>query len=418
MNPNMLYKEIGLIDDDLIMEADTIKNIKPFHSMWKKSGLVACLAVVILGSVFLMRLSGIYSILPGADPNIKVPGNFIHPPENNSLIFNRASGDTENKIYIPGHFWQELTEEELRAVLPSLSDAKIPATAHFRGDGTLFNVDVRTKTESGTGVYIQLAPGEPVLDYSFDSTPIESEINGVTVLAGYYEDNYKSVCFANFKLDDVGYYVEFSIDAKGKEYIENEKEKFKELVFGIISGGAADFSVLNPVIPELKDEKLSMDEAYADEDFGSYLPKNLPKGFAFESSVRFINQIEDYLMVLWCKGLDDIYWRASKFSESDGIRVTSVADEENYDLALYPIPRADSVPEELREIVGNPIFRIEDLTLEAVKARAYTIYDEGDTEGYRMEFSVLYEGGILVKVNSKGVDPEYMFNQLIDINHQ
>ena len=234
MNQNMLYKEIGLIDDDLIEEADNFKNTKPFYSIWKKTGLAACLAVIILGGVFLTRLTGNHSIFPGENPNIKKPGNFIPSPEikDNSLIFNKASGNTEdNKIYIPGHFWQELTEEELNAVLPGLSDDKIPATAHFKGDGTLFNVDVRTKMESGTDVYIQLAPGESILDYSFDNTPTESEINGVTVLAGYYEGDYRSICFSNFKMDDVGYYVEFSIDAKDKAFIENEKERFTELVF-------------------------------------------------------------------------------------------------------------------------------------------------------------------------------------------
>ncbi|WP_165878447.1 hypothetical protein [Natranaerovirga pectinivora] len=53
--------------------------------------------------------------------------------------------------------------------------------------------------------------------------------------------------------------------------------------------------MLSPVIPELRDDKLSVEEAYEEEDFGAYLPQKLPRGFVFESSVRFINQEFNYL---------------------------------------------------------------------------------------------------------------------------
>jgi hypothetical protein len=91
-----------------------------------------------------------------------------------------------------------------------------------------------------------------------------------------------------------------------------------------------------------------------------------------------------------------------------------VADKENYDLALYPIPRAESVPKELREIVNDPIFIIDDLTLEAVKARSYEVRDTGDVSGPRMGFSVLY-GEILVKLNVKGASPEEVFDMLMQV---
>jgi hypothetical protein len=419
MNQNMLYKEIGLIDDDLIMEADYFQNTKSFLVIWKKAGLAACFAVIILVSIFLPRLTGEHGILSGRDFNIKKPGNSISSPDvnKNSLIFNKATGLTDSNICIPGHFWQELTENELRAVLPGISDSETTATANFRGDGTLFNIDIRTKIKSGMEAYIQLAPGEPVLDYVLDVNPTESKVNEVPVLAGYYEGNSGTIYFAKFKLYDVGYYLEFQVDAKDTVLIENAKEMFTELIFHIISGGAADFSVLNPVIPELRDDKLSLKESYADEDFGAYLPRTLPSGFTLESSFRFINQESNCLSALWCKGLNDIRWQVSKVSEADEIRITSVSDTKNYDLALYPIPRAESVPEELREIVNNPIFRIDDLTLEAVKTRAYTSNDKGDEKGYRMRFSVLYDGGILVEINVKDAEPEYIFNQLRNINH-
>ena len=98
------------------------------------------------------------------------------------------------------------------------------------------------------------------------------------------------------------------------------------------------------------------------------------------------------------------------FEEDEG-RLTSVADTENYDLSLYPIPRASSVPDDLREIVDNPIFSADELTMDAVWARAYTTDESGDSNGWRMAFSVRY-GDTIVEVRTKCIDPEWVYHQL------
>jgi hypothetical protein len=72
-----------------------------------------------------------------------------------------------------------------------------------------------------------------------------------------------------------------------------------------------------------------------------------------------------------------ISWEVSLLKDNDKTRITHVTDTKNYDLALYPIPRADSVPDELREIVDNPIFLIDELTLDTVRARSYEVSDSG-----------------------------------------
>ena len=78
---------------------------------------------------------------------------------------------------------------------------------------------------------------------------------------------------------------------------------------------------------------------------------------------------------------------------------------------MYPIPRADSVPKELREIVDNPIFDANELTLEAVYKRAYKA---GDTDEWRMEFSVKYND-VIVEVRTNGVEPEWVYQQLMKL---
>ncbi len=80
--------------------------------------------------------------------------------------------------------------------------------------------------------------------------------------------------------------------------------------------------------------------------------------------------------------------QVSFFEENDKARLTSVGETQNYDLALYPIPRGDSVPDELRIIVNNPIFLIEELSLGVVQTRAYEVSDAGDEPGYRMRLNL------------------------------
>ena len=127
-----------------------------------------------------------------------------------------------------------------------------------------------------------------------------------------------------------------------------------------------------------------------------------------------LKDVAGYLSGMWSRGLDDLTWVIEPYREDDAHLLTSVNDKENYDLSLYPIPRADSVPDELRDIVNDPIFEAEELTLEAVYCRAYKVNDAGDTDGWRMKFSVKY-GDVIVSVRTKGVEPEWVYQQLVDL---
>ncbi len=146
---------------------------------------------------------------------------------------------------------------------------------------------------------------------------------------------------------------------------------------------------------------------------GAYLPTERPDGFFFESAS---SHAYGYSAIWYC-GYNELDWYVRDYEESDAVRITDIEDIKNYDLSLYPIPWAESVPEELMEIVDNPIFRAEELTLDAVYARAYKIDDIGDEAGYRMRFSVLY-GDKLVTIASKGVDPDWIYNQLSTIKER
>ena len=211
-----------------------------------------------------------------------------------------------------------------------------------------------------------------------------------------------------------GAYLHFSLETTAEE-LEQVKLDFQAVLecFAFYPEGKPDLSVIVPEeIPELMEKIFeTLSEARTEPDFGRYLPSELPAGFSDSAIRRFRFAESNYLSALWSRGMDDLRWVITPYRSADANRLTCVDNLENYDLSLYPIPRADSVPDELREIVDDPIFDAEELTLEAVYRRAYKVQDAGDTDGWRMRFSVRY-GDVIVSVSSKGIEPEWLYEQL------
>lgn len=56
----------------------------------------------------------------------------------------------------------------------------------------------------------------------------------------------------------------------------------------------------------------------------------------------------------------------------------------------------------------------ENIIAYAVYSRAYKVNDAGDMDGWRMRFSVKY-GDVIVSVSTKGVDPEWLYHQLVSL---
>ena len=100
----------------------------------------------------------------------------------------------------------------------------------------------------------------------------------------------------------------------------------------------------------------------------------------------------------------------------DADNLVDIFEPETYDLSRYPIPRAESVPEHLRGTVNCPIFDAETLTWEVLSTRADTAADSGDSDGARMNFGVRY-GDIVVEIQSKGVNPQWIYEQLMALRH-
>ena len=168
-------------------------------------------------------------------------------------------------------------------------------------------------------------------------------------------------------------------------------------------------------IPDWGSERPTWEEAMADEKFGDYVPTDVPSGFTFENAWREWGQNRNYLFLRWTGYYTNIsidIWDASTWGD---FPITDPADREKYDVSLYTIPYADSVPEEYQQEFGRPVFAIEDVTPEVIAARMRWVDDDsGDVDSWRGDFSVYYESeNVVVQYDLDGVTPQEAYDLIL-----
>lgn len=436
MRGNELLDRMDLIDPEYVEAADAEpKNRRHLPMGWIATAACFCL---LLAGVWMGM--GPVSIPDSTDPTdqtlpsvVTVPITIIEPIETIQTQpeilwlphYNHYDENTivaDGKLHIPCYFAEKLTESELDSILPQNlpENMEVEGYAGFSGAAGL---DVETELwmvglsfipeQSEAALSLQVWKHNYADCVILGREPVVSNWEGTDyTLYEYQTADGLTHLTAEAERGGWFWYYHLSIPTE-------EAEQGKDLLESVICSfeTVPDFSTIQAdVIPEYRNEQITHETALNDPDFGNWFLRRIPEGFSAESICRYKDYQTDMLYGLWYRGYEELYWRVSQITDSDRCRITSVATKENYDLSLYPIPRADSVPEELREIVDNPIFLAEDVTLEVVKARAYRINDAGDTDGWRMHFSVLY-GNILVEVRTKGVDPEWLYDQLITLHN-
>lgn len=402
-----LLKSMSRIDDELLAETEVkskkrsvVKFILP---------IAACLAVIV-SAVLLFGNSE-------KPPVINVTRAETSNKAEYTLKFNDVKNVSACMRKIPGHFWHDLNSSQLKKVLPGTADKyETKATASYsHADGLTKLIEVSGEIKKdGKLVSVTIAENEVFKDYIIDGEPLISDIEGVKVEAGIYEvpeDTYaehKYWYYADFLIDNVAYKVEYHGDKRNDEF-------FTEIVAEIILGGKADLSVLNnPEVPYLREDDLTELQAYSEKDFGAYLPR-IPKDYTrFNGAKRFVNQNSDYLDISKSKGYSDVRFRVSKITDEEKARIVNPKDAELYDMSLYPIPWCDSMPSDKSYIIKNPIFRIEDLTLNVIKKRERPDNEPEAPNGIHIDFCVLY-GDVIVEISAEGISAEYLFNELTEL---
>ncbi|MBQ8910120.1 MAG: hypothetical protein IJY91_03690 [Oscillospiraceae bacterium] len=435
MRGNEFLDKMELIDPAYIEAADAKPKKK--KNVWGKWGsLAACFCLIVATAI------AVPGLLPGDKPepdpkpgntidqaNIPdvypsvdiVPGSVLNGSQDTCVFhYNEASTVLDAaRRYIPGYFTEELNSEELAAIIPDRQAAEMTFSGYagFDGEGTLIDVVLQVDAPflDNASVSVLFSNDEPIRCCVIPDEPVTSKLNGCDFEIYKWSSNSET-----FYYDAIGRIngcsVQISYMSSGSDEGQSRID-FEVLAdcFTAYKDGKPNLSAIKAdAIPEFFDVKLTLSEAQADADFGAYMLGTVPSGYTEESIRRYKDQNKDYLSGLWTNGLADLSWNISAYNENDSARLTSVVQTENYDLSLYPIPRADSVPEELREIVDNPIFDANELTLEAVYMRAYKVDEAGDIDGWRMAFSVKY-GDIIVEVRTKGVEPEWVYQQLMNL---
>ncbi len=450
MKKEDLYESIAQLDDDLLLRSEMRESNKPIFRFNKWAAAAACFCIIAAAGigVFAFRqnagqgmgnpnpdnLSGkTPAALAGTEAEDVQTANTqfadkqeenmqaaeTQPPQDDiysnwTLAFNTAEGYLENDMALAkGNlmFTEELAQEESEAVFLEQADGAEHAIACFDKNGKLLCVSLETEKEGieySTALYPEDVSWSQQC-YVHREDPVVSWCNGIEVIAYECPLDTDVLLELSFELEGTAVRISVRTEAANADIA---KEELNRLLAGYVLAESVDLSRITPnEIPELKDEELTYAQALEDKEYGAYMLKKIPEGFSEESVRRYKDQHYDYLRGLWTQGMNEISWKVSKFDESARSRMTSAADTVNYDLALYPIPMAESVPEELWEIVNNPVFSIEELTLETVQRRAYQVDDSGDADGYRMNFSVCY-GDIVVEVNAKGLEPEDVYEML------
>lgn len=430
MRGNELLDRMDLIDPEYVEAADAELK-KPRHLPMGWIATAACFSLLLAGVWMGM---GPVSIPDSTDPTdqalpsfVTVPITVIEPivvepdiiwePYYNEYEDSGIISDAK-RVKIPGYFIEELSKDEIYSLTPQARMLWMELSGHagFNGEGKLIDLFLTTTTsdpESDVSLFVsQYGTCDCII---IDQEPRVSLCGSIDYTL-YQRDSKNGRTYFTAETEYSDWFWSFSMDVP-TEKASQAKQDFQSILacFAHFLNAGPNFDSIKPeYIPEYFDYQLSQSEALADPAFGAYFLQSSPEGYAVESIHRYMDYKYNYLSGLWSRSYDDLYWCVSRITDADRSRITAASDTENYDLTLYPIPRADSVPEELREIVDNPIFLAEDVTLEVVKARAYRINDAGDTDGWRMHFSVLY-GDILVEVRTKGVDPEWLYEQLISL---
>lgn len=167
---------------------------------------------------------------------------------------------------------------------------------------------------------------------------------------------------------------------------------------------SGDGERLDEACPAVNTRSLTEEEARSDKTLGGYVPMTLPRGYVFESAEENLDIGEDNLRLCWTRGMDSIML---SFTKTENPPDTVDAEKpETYDERMYKIPYAESVPEEYRQSVNNPVFAREDFSLEMIESRMISYSDSGDTDTPRGNFSVLGSDGVLVRFSGRGTAEE------------
>lgn len=446
------FESFSGLDAALLERSEQAGRPRGIKLWW--AAAAACLVVAAAGAIAAPGLVGNHSadVEPGQTADVSEPGVNtavpaasdpadtepaisldVSPVEPPRLVFNQVTGRTGPfAAPVAGFaiFGEDLTDEEFAAAAPDVLPRNVDSAggvqywevtgfAGYYGWGELEGVHLEFLNPEWDGMVTVSLRKPDAKDHADvileDPETVTGRMGSLEYTAYRWEDHGGVLMWAKFQIGGVAYTAYVNTGPEDAEQAERDLHMVLSCYQGrALSDSAPDLDGyhMKETHVWIDNSDLTLAQAREDETFGAYMPDSVPRGFSQDLIRRYKADDGDSLYGSWYSwSYGSLVWDVSYLDDYAAARITSVEDRENYDLSLYPIPRGESVPAELRSIVDNPVFLIDELTLDTVYARAYKVNEAGDTDGWRMDFSVLY-GGVVVKVYAKGVSPEWVFGQL------
>lgn len=140
-------------------------------------------------------------------------------------------------------------------------------------------------------------------------------------------------------------------------------------------------------IPAWRSDTLNEQEAYADEEFGAYLPRDPVLSFRY--AYREVGEGRNWLTVVFGGGSSELSLTLERPQE---ISTLVHADEpEKYDRSYY----GEAVPDAYYQTWLDPVFYHEELSAELIESRLW----QDDNGSSHANFGVLYPDGTIMRVN-------------------
>lgn len=466
MTKEQLFESFQYLDDDLI----TFGEERTRQSrVWKRWGCAAACLVLLAGAVMLALRSpreaktGVPAggkpedtaqtqrpIQPGGVPGVpeeNPPAPAGNDPAPTVLAWiddDGAASEATDWALKQGvcMIGEKLTAEQLKACLPEImlewmANAEGAAT-YLLGDGSggLVNVELKvTNPDWGGTTTIRIRDKDawqvPVCGVGLNENKSTAAINGQEYSACRH---YYYFGEGDPKENPPQPWVELTVrfEKENLEYTllsnaptaeeDNAAIDLRDLLLAYIgTHSVPDLNRYQHGEYVHRDELLSFSDARADADYGAYLPQEEPEGFDEAELRRYqlgaVGEAltDDWLLAQWYRsgeGGRGLVWRICPVTDDAKLRLASPSEREKYDFSLYPATNwyYTAAPEN-RLTMENPTFRASELTMELIRARTHDDYDGSAL----LRFSVLFDSGVLVSVDARGVSPEWVFGQLSNI---
>lgn len=340
-----------------------------------------------------------------------------------------GKGDVAFDIALPdGAFTVELTEEQIIRILWGTQErfdageGKVPpllfwdnytlsAQATYNGEGKLWQVSIFGDAGGADTFNLLLAPEHLPPTCIVHNNAAITEVRGVEVSGWmtHYDRN------GDGKAE---YVYETSLLAKGVGLrFQSVSHSDNVLTPSLVNwatyadgGLSLDHLLTSEDVPLWrKTEFISLAEARQEVDFAPYLPETYSYPYGeFGGRLDYQQGSRHSLHVRWSNGYDDVEIdiQLPEGGEAPLVPLIDPNLPASYDVRLYQIPWADTVPREYQADFYKPVFRAADISLAIIEARL----QEKDTGSTACRFCILHANGVLVGYSCDGLTPEQIWS--------